>query len=101
MAAVLACGRGAVLSHASAAALWELRASAATKTDVTVPGTGGRRERPRVRIHRAPNLDGQTTTHDGIPVTTAARTILDLAATLQRRRLERLLEQAETAARFA
>jgi hypothetical protein len=52
---------------------------------------------PQVRIHRARNLDGQTTTHDGIPVTTPARTILDLAATLQPRRLERLLDQAETA----
>jgi predicted transcriptional regulator of viral defense system len=97
MAAVLACGPRAVLSHASAAALWELRAGAAARTDVTVPGTGGRRERPRVRIHRARDLDGQTTTNDGIPVTTPERTILDLAATLQRRRLERLVDRAETA----
>jgi hypothetical protein len=51
--------------------------------------------RKGLRIHRARDLTGQTTTHDGIPVTTPARTILDLAATLQRRPLERLLDQAE------
>jgi very-short-patch-repair endonuclease len=96
MAAVLAAGPHAVLSHASAAALWELRASAAVIVDVTIAG-GGSRKRPRLRIHRARDLTGQTTTHDGIRVTTPARTILDLAATLQRRPLERLLDQAESA----
>jgi predicted transcriptional regulator of viral defense system len=94
MAATLACGPGAALSHASAAALWELRASAARIVDVTVPGAGSRTRRG-LRIHRARDLTGETTTHDGIPVTTPARTILDLAATLQRRPLERLLDQAE------
>jgi hypothetical protein len=94
MAAVLAAGSRACLSHAAAAALWEMRASAAVIVDVTVPGTGVRR-RPGLRIHRARDLTGQTTTHDGIPVTTPARTILDLAATLRRRPLERLLDQAE------
>jgi very-short-patch-repair endonuclease len=97
MAGVLACGPDAVLSHASAAALWELRASAAVTFDVTVPGAGGRRKRKGLRIHRARDLADQTATHDGIPVTTPARTILDLAATLQTRPLERLLDQAENA----
>jgi very-short-patch-repair endonuclease len=97
MAAVLAAGSRACLSHAAAAALWEMRASAAVIVDVTVPGTGGRRRRKGVRVHRARDLAGQTTTHDGIPVTTPARTILDLAATLQTRPLERLLDQAENA----
>jgi very-short-patch-repair endonuclease len=96
-AAVLACGDTAVLSHAAAAALWGLRASAAVVVDVTVPGTGGRAWRAGIRIHRARDLTGQTTTHDGIPVTTPARTILDLAGTLQRRPLERLLDTAENA----
>src|SRR4051812_19124047 len=41
LAAVLACGPGAVLSHAAAAALWELRAFGGVRTDVTVPGSGG------------------------------------------------------------
>jgi very-short-patch-repair endonuclease len=96
LAAVLACGPGAALSHASAAALWELRASAATRTDVTVRRSG-RAQRAGLRIHRPRTLSAEEiTTHEGIPVTTPARTILDLAATLQRRRLERLLDQAET-----
>ena len=95
MAAVLACRPQAVLSHAAAGALWELRASEATIIDVTVPGSGGRQRRKGLRVHRARRLEGQTTTKDGIPVTTPARTILDLAAKLDGRPLERLLDQAE------
>jgi very-short-patch-repair endonuclease len=95
MAAVLACGPGAALSHASAAALWELRASASAWIDVTVPRTG-KRTRERIRIHRPRTLGpDEVTTRDGIPVTTPARTILDMAATLQESRLEHLLDQAE------
>jgi very-short-patch-repair endonuclease/predicted transcriptional regulator of viral defense system len=97
MAAVLACGPAAALSHASAGALWELRASAAVIVDVTVPRTGSRK-RPGLRIHRPRTIGSdEIATHDGIPVTTPARTILDLAATLQRRPLERLLDSAENA----
>lgn len=96
MAAVLACGPTAVLSHASAGALWDLRRSAATIIDVTVPGGGGRARRKGIRLHRARSLAGQKTTRDGIPVTTPERTILDLAATLNRRPLERVLDQAES-----
>jgi very-short-patch-repair endonuclease len=95
MAAVLACGRNAVLSHAAAAALWDLQRSEATIVDVTLPGTGGRPRRKGIRIHRARNLDGRTTVREGIPVTTPGRTILDLAATLDRRGIERLLDRAE------
>jgi very-short-patch-repair endonuclease len=95
MAAVLACGPGAALSHTSAAALWNLRPSAAEWIDVAVPRTG-RRSRHPIRIHRPRTLDRvDVTTHDGIPVTTPARTILDLAADLQRAHLERLLDQSE------
>jgi hypothetical protein len=47
--------------------------------------------------HRARSLAGQTTTKDGIPVTTAGRTILDFAANLDRRGIERLLDRAENA----
>lgn len=95
MAAVLACGPTAALSHASAAALWQLRASAGAKIDVTVRTSGGR-DRPGIRIHRCPSArPDETTIHDGIPVTTTARTLLDLAATLPRRQLERALDQAE------
>lgn len=96
MAAVLAGGRGAALSHASAAALWELRGSDATIVDVTVRRTG--RTRPGLRLHRPRTLRAtEVTVHDRIPVTTPARTILDLAGVLQRRPLERVLDQAEHA----
>jgi hypothetical protein len=50
-----------------------------------------------IRLHRARSLDGLTTTHEAIPVTTVGRTILDLAATLDRRGIERLLDRAEHA----
>jgi hypothetical protein len=101
MAAVLACGPGAALSHASAAALWELRATTATRIDVSVREAGGRAKRPRVRIHRVPSLrDDELTEKDGIRVTTPARTLLDLAAQLPRRALERALDQAAVSELF-
>lgn len=96
MAAVLCAGPGAALSHASAAALWEIRPSAASRTDVTVRDHNGRAKRPRVRIHRATELrPGEVTEHHGIPVTSPARTLLDLASSLPRRGLERALEQTD------
>jgi very-short-patch-repair endonuclease len=96
MAAVLAAGPGAVLSHASAAALWEIRPSAAARIDVSVRTPGGRAKRPGLRVHRAPTLrDDEITEHRGIRVTTPTRTLLDLAATLPRRALERALDEAE------
>ncbi|MEN3283745.1 MAG: hypothetical protein V7607_4885 [Solirubrobacteraceae bacterium] len=94
MAAVLACGEGAVLSHASAAAHWELLDSAAAKIDVTAPAT--RVGLPGIRLHRSRSLDAQdTTSHEGIAITTVPRTLLDLAATIQTHRLERALAQAQ------
>jgi very-short-patch-repair endonuclease len=96
MAAVLAAGPGAVLSHASAASLWEIRPSAAARIDVSVRSKGGRGRRPGLRIHRTPTLrDNEVTQHHGIRVTTPARTLLDLASSLPRRALERALDEAE------
>ena len=92
MAAVLACGPGAALSHASAAALWDIRRSDAVIIDVTARRTG--RKRPGIRVHR-PRTPAETITRDGIPVTTPARTILDMAAILSPSRLENLLDRAE------
>jgi hypothetical protein len=95
LAAVLACGPGAALSHASAAALWSLRATDAVLLDVTLPGTGARRQ-PGLRVHRARNLaPADVATVDSIRVTSPARTILDVAATLDARALERVLDRAE------
>jgi very-short-patch-repair endonuclease len=95
MAAVLACGPGAVLSHRSAAALWELHRAASGPIDVTIPGRG-RRGPKSVRSHLTRALDlADTTIRDGIPVTSIARTLLDFAETEPRQRLRRALETGE------
>jgi hypothetical protein len=63
---------------------------------VTLPGTGGRRRRPGLTIHRARELGpDEVDVHHGIPVTSPARTLLDLAAILDERGLERALDRAE------
>jgi predicted transcriptional regulator of viral defense system len=95
MAAVLACGPGAVLSHQTAAALHGLRRTDRAKVDVTVPRRS-RRAHPGIDVHRSTILtDTDVTTVGGIPCTTVARTLLDLAAVLQRRPVERAFDQAE------
>jgi predicted transcriptional regulator of viral defense system/very-short-patch-repair endonuclease len=94
LAAVLACGEGAVLSHRSAAAHWGLLQSDATRIDVTAPRT--RAGDANIRLHHSRSLIARdTTTHQGIPITSVARTLLDLAATVRPDRLERALAQAE------
>jgi hypothetical protein len=95
MAAVLACGEGARLSHRSAAALQGLRPDNRPVSDVTVP-RGSARSRPGIHVHRSATLtDADATTCDGIPCTSVARTLLDLAEVVDRRGLERAIEQAE------
>ena len=93
VAALLDCGPGAVLSHASAAALWGIRPSAAGRVDVTV--TDRRRGRPGVRLHHAALSPEQITVIDRIAVTTIERTILDLAACVDAGALRYAIEQAE------
>ena len=96
MAAVMAGGRDAVLSHASAAAAWELRPVGGAAIHVTVPRDTGRKRRTGIRVHRSTTLEPtDTTTVRAIPVTGAVRTIIDLAATLQGRPLEHVLDLAE------
>jgi hypothetical protein len=94
LAAVLACGDGAVLSHRSAAALWGMRATAAARVDVTLPHTSGVRSSARIVIHR-PRRPVEAGIKDGIPVTTPGRTLADLATALPRRDLEKACEAAE------
>lgn len=78
MAAVLACGPEALLSHRSAAALWGLIDQRGAIVDVTVPATALRR-RPGIRAHRrGPPLPRAE--HEGVPVLSVAATLLDLAA---------------------
>jgi very-short-patch-repair endonuclease len=94
VAAVLACGEGAALSHAAAAEWWGLTSKRAAPIEVTVPAAGGRRCRG-VTVHRSTCLAGNTTTLRGIPVTSPAHTIADLAARSTRRELERLVDEAQ------
>ena len=91
MAAVLACGPGAVLSHFAAAALWQVRRG--QRIEITAPGR--RKPREGIRLHFATLPADETTVHDGIPVTTIARTLLDLSAVVQRRELRSAFRQAE------
>lgn len=93
MAAVLASGPGAVLSHRSAAHLWELRPTSRPRIEVTGPRAQRSRQGVELRHSRLP--DDDVTVHDQVPVTTPARTIQDLAAILSERDVERVLEQAE------
>lgn len=96
LAAVLACGRvdisgdadrvmsipdywGAALSHRSAAELWGLLRPGDGPVDVSIRGDGGRTKRTAIRLHRSRLLlPAAVTSRDGIPVTTAAKTIADL-----------------------
>jgi hypothetical protein len=94
LAAVLACGPGAVLSHRTAAAHWGLLQSELARIDVTAQRS--RRGAPPLRLHWSRSLDApDTTNHHGIPITSISRTLLDLAAIVGPDRLERALAQAE------
>jgi very-short-patch-repair endonuclease len=85
-----------VLSHASAAALWEIRPSRAANVDVTVPARSGRPNRQGIRVHRSSTLRPEdVTVNRGIPVTTVARTLIDLADTLPTQPLKRAVHEAE------
>jgi uncharacterized protein DUF559 len=95
MAAVLACGRGAVLSHREAAALMDLRRSARSTVDVTVPRRS-RRSHPGIQIHRPRQLHpDDVTVIERIPCTTVARTLIDLVEAVRPAEVERAIEQAE------
>ncbi len=96
MAAVLACGEGAGLSHVCATALWEIRPYNGAWIDVTTPSRAGRAGRERIRLHRSSIFTADdVTTHRGVPVTTVARTLLDVATTLSDPALARTVEQTE------
>jgi very-short-patch-repair endonuclease len=102
MGAVLSCGPQSVLSHADAAAHWELLPARGVLIDVTTPVRSGRKpDRRRIRLHRIGTLTSdEVTVHDAIPVTTPARTLLDLASILRPRALEDAIAQADRLARF-
>jgi very-short-patch-repair endonuclease len=111
-AAVLACGPDAVLSHISAAGLWGIRESSSGRErrakidnegeqvrpaliDVSIPGNRIRRL-SGIRPHRrSDHRDSDRTVHDGIPVTSPARTLIDLATLLQPDDLEMAVNEAD------
>jgi hypothetical protein len=100
MAAVLAAGPGALLSHRSAAALWGLIDDPRARVDVSVPLTR-RRSHAGVDVHRTETLLARdVAVGDCIPCTSLARTLLDLAEAVPLRRLRRALEQAEVLGLF-
>jgi very-short-patch-repair endonuclease len=95
MAAVLALGPMALLSHRSAGALWGL-VGARGPIEVTVPGAAGRRRRGRVLVHVSTRLAaGDRAVRDRIPVTAIPRTLLDLATTLSPTQLSAAFEEAD------
>lgn len=95
-AAALCCGPRAVVSHRSAAALWELLPPPGKATPVDITDPGHNRRMRGIRSHRVAKLgDEDVTVVDGVPITTVARTILDIAATVRERELEQALAQVE------
>jgi Protein of unknown function (DUF559) len=95
MAAVLACGPHAALSHRSAAYLHALRPTSRERIDVVIPGRSGRTARG-VEVHHSLTLvDRDVTVVDAIPVTTVARTMLDLAAVVDQRAVELTVGEAD------
>jgi very-short-patch-repair endonuclease len=91
IAAVLACGEGAVLSHMSAAILWGLIRVRSRMIEVSVPLNRTPR-RAGIKIHRRKTIDA--TLHKNIPVTSPTQTLLDLALQLDAERYERAVNEA-------
>lgn len=95
MAAVLACGEGAALSHRSAAALWEIGVERQDEIEISVRRRCEHR-REGIRARSRPSLPAEEIAQrDGIPVTALARTLLDLATVLDPRPLERAVNEAD------
>jgi very-short-patch-repair endonuclease len=94
MAAVLACGPGAVASNRTAAALLGLAPSSSGDLEVTVLRARAR-GRPGITVHRTRSFHPADVGRcNGIPCTSPARTLVDLASVLDRRRLRRALERS-------
>jgi hypothetical protein len=92
MAAVLACGEGAALSHESAAELWRIRPRRPGDGEVSVPGSR-RGRRPGLTVHRRRGFE--TVRRDGVPVTTPVTTIVDITPRLTSDELAVAINQAD------
>jgi hypothetical protein len=93
MAAVLAAGPQAALSYRSAADLWGIRASSRARIEISVPRH--RRSTTRLEVHVVGMQPDEVTIERGIPVTTPARTLLDLAAIVSPQHLQAAFNEAE------
>jgi very-short-patch-repair endonuclease len=82
------------LSHDSAGASYGFHRFERDYEVVTRPGRGGRRRHGGVLVFRSTCLEGEITRHEGIPITTAARTLIDLAPGLTHRQLGRAFREA-------
>lgn len=94
MAAVLAGGPNAVLSHRSAGRLWGLLTAESGPVEITRPG-GPRTRRPGIVAHETLLAADEITHTAGIPVTSPFRTVFDLAGVLSTRPFERAMNEAE------
>jgi very-short-patch-repair endonuclease len=94
MAAVLACGRNALLSHESAAWLWGLLPRSSLRPEVTAPARG--HQRKAVSLHHSTILESEDASHcGGIPVTAVPRTLLDLFSRPRIKEAEHALQRSE------
>lgn len=94
MAAVLTGGEGAVLSHVSAGQLWAILRERAGPITLSVPAVRRPRRGRAIEVHRRSG-GLETTRRNGIPVTTPAATLIDLAAILPPRQLEAAVNEAD------
>jgi very-short-patch-repair endonuclease len=99
MAALLACGDGAALSHHAAGAVWSFWHGPVLPVHVTVTGASGRALR-NIVAHRSRLTDAEVMRVNNLRVTTPARTIVDLAATLTPRAMRETIERAQDLKRF-
>ncbi len=99
LVAVLEAGKGAALAHLAAAELWEARKYRAPVIDVVVPSR--RRVKTATRIHRTTLHPRDVTTYKGIPVTTIARTLVDLTDVLNAYDLANVIHEADFRRRFS
>jgi hypothetical protein len=94
MAAVLASGTGALLSHLTAAALWDLR-DGCPRIELSVPPGNRHGSRSLVVHRRHPGIFADARTHHGIPVTSPVRTLMDCATRLSEAEVEAMVNQAD------
>lgn len=95
LAACLACGPSAALSHRSAGILWRILPEQARPDRMEVSVRRGQRTRPGIRVYRSSSLgDDEITVRQGIPATTVPRTLLDLGRLLSPARMERAVAEA-------